>query len=506
MQYFLAAVPILTLLGLMTLLRWSGLRAGPVSWLVCLAVAGLAFGLTPQVWWVSQVKGLLLSVYLLIVLWTSLLLYNLVQQAGGIEALAQMLERSLGDRSLLLVLIAWAFSGILEGLAGLGLPIAISAPILVGLGISPLTAVAAAAVGHAWSITFGNMGVVFQTLMGLTGLEAAELYPYPALMLGFTCVVCGLAAALILGQGRRWLAVIALGLLMAGVQYGLAAAGLPGLGALGAGLAVIFVSILLRKRSANAHTTENAKTPTARLLAGLGSYGGLAILMTLLSLPGRIHDAAYPLMWRMSFDAVTTRNGFTTPAGYGPVFRLWMHPGTSILITALVSYVVYRLSGLAQAGAMRSAARATWKAAAPTSIGVIATVGLATMMDHCGMSMLLAQGLADSMGAVFPIVSPLVGMLGAFATGSNNNSNVLFVSLQKNVALLLHINPLILIATQTTGGALGSMIAPAKLIVGCSTVNLLGKEGEALRRTLPWGIGIGLLVGLVALALAAVPF
>jgi lactate permease len=86
-------------------------------------------------------------------------------------------------------------------------------------------------------------------------------------------------------------------------------------------------------------------------------------------------------------------------------------------------------------------------------------------------------------------------MLGAFATGSNNNANVLFAPLQNAVAGLLAIEPAVLLAGQTTGGALGSMIAPAKIAVGCSTVGLKGREGDVLRQTLLYGLGIGLLIG-----------
>src|SRR5919197_1415596 len=116
MQYSLAALPILFVLALMLLLRWGGQRAGPAGWLAGIVVAALAFGLTPQVLWVSQAKGFLLSLYVLAVLWPALLLYNVVNQAGGIRALAQILERAITDRPLLLVVLAWAFSGVLEGL------------------------------------------------------------------------------------------------------------------------------------------------------------------------------------------------------------------------------------------------------------------------------------------------------------------------------------------------------------------------------------------------------
>lgn len=117
------------------------------------------------------------------------------------------------------------------------------------------------------------------------------------------------------------------------------------------------------------------------------------------------------------------------------------------------------------------------------------------------MTLLLAQGLSTVMQSAYPLAAPLVGMLGAFATGSNNNSNVLFASLQKNAAILLGLDPRWLLAAQTAGGSLGSMIAPAKIIVGCSTVGLKGRDGEVLRTTLLYGLVIGILIGVVALVI-----
>jgi lactate permease len=102
------------------------------------------------------------------------------------------------------------------------------------------------------------------------------------------------------------------------------------------------------------------------------------------------------------------------------------------------------------------------------------------------------------MQSAYPLTASYVGILGAFATGSNNNSNVLFVPLQKAVAVLLGFAPAWLVAAQTAGGAIGAMVAPAKLIVGVSTVGLLGKEGDVLRKTLPYVLILGGLLGIVA--------
>lgn len=512
MAIFLAAFPIGVVLLLMVTLRWSGQRAGPVGWIVGIAVAWLAFGLTPQVAWVSQAKGLLLSLYVLAIIWPALALYHLVNLAGGITAIAAGLESAIGDRGLLLITLAWAFSAVLEGLAGFGLPIAVVGPMLVALGVEPVQAVAAVAVGHAWSVTFGDMGVIFQTLSAVVKLDGSQLAPAAASLLAVVCLACGLGAGLILKLGRRWPEVVGLSVWMGGVQYALAVGGLAPLAGLGAGLAGVVGAILLarllrwrKKKKAVSNDEAGVDAPgTARanpraLGSALVCYGTVALIMTGVTLPGWLHTSLAGWVWQAPFPGVTTLSGFITPAGNGQAFRLWVHPGTWLLAVALLAALVLRWRGLIAPGAWRQAAQSTWRSAAPASLGIISMVGLSLLMDHSGMTLLLAQTLSRWVGAAFPLVSPLVGILGAFATGSNNNSNVLFGPLQKQVAQMLAIAPALLIAAQTAGGSIGSMLAPAKIIVGCSTTGLKGRDGEVMRLTVPYGLAIGLGLGLLAL-------
>ena len=508
MQYLLAALPILLVLTSMLAFHWGGQLAGPMGWLAGVIVAALAFGLNLDVFWVSQLKGLFLSLYVLAVLWPALFMYNVIDQIGGIRAIARALEQTIPDRGILLVILAWAFSGMLEGLAGFGLPIAIVAPMLVGLGVTPIIAVAAVAVGHAWSVTFGDMGVIYQTLIAVVKMDGAMLAPATALMLGITCLLCGLAAARILGYSTRSPQILALAVLMGGAQYVLALAGVTPLAAFGAGLVGMVGGVLLTKRPKEHSAEDQGKTeqvgpPDPRQLnAALASYGALTLLLTAIAVIDPLHTALNQFVWQMQFQQVVTLNGFSTPAGAGQAFRFLTHPGTSIFLIACVSYLAFRRLNLAARGGGRTAAAATWRSAAPASVGILAMVGLAALMEHSGMTLLLAQAMSGVMGAVFPIASPYVGMLGAFATGSNNNSNVLFGVLQKDTALLVGLDPRVLVAAQTTGGSLGSMIAPAKLIVGCSTVGLKGKDAAVLRATLPYGLLIGLAMGVFALVLS----
>ncbi len=501
MQLFLAALPIVLLLILMAVFKWSGRRAGILSWFVALIIAAAFFGLTLQVWLVSQLKGLIFSLYVLAILWPALLLYNLNNQVGGIQALTAWLSKLVPDRSLLVILLAWPFSSILEGVAGFGLPIAVAAPMLVSLGVTPLTSVVASAIGHTWSVTFGNMGVVFQSLVSLSGYSEAEILPYAALMMGIACLLCGLAAAHVLGQKMHWKVIVLLAGIMAVVQYLVAWIGLSPLASFSASVVGLMLGILLGKYR---RSPEKVSAFPTALWGTLGSYGLLTLLTMVIFIDGPVKRWLYPVLWRQPFPEVITTSGFVTPAGFGQTFRWFAHPGLITCLVIVLGWLIFSRLKLAKPGDFRTAARQTYQGAFPATIGIIATVGLSVMMDHSGMMLLLAQGLSEATGRVFPILSPIIGMLGTFATSSNTNSNVLFVSLQKQVAGLIGILPVILVASQTAGGSLGSMIAPAKLIVGCSTVGLVGKEGQVLRRTLPYGIGIGFIIGITGLVLSLI--
>ena len=129
-------------------------------------------------------------------------------------------------------------------------------------------------------------------------------------------------------------------------------------------------------------------------------------------------------------------------------------------------------------------------------------VCFAMIMDHCQMIYILAEGVSLFFGSLYPLVSPWIGLLGAFMTGSNTNSNVVFGVFQQETAQLAGLSAALILAAQTTGGAIGSMIAPAKILVGCSTVGLSGKEGPVLKATLRYGFTIAGIIGVITFLLS----
>jgi lactate permease len=567
LYWLLALSPIIVVLILMIGFRWGGAKAGPVGWLTALVVSLAFFGATPRLLAYSQLKGLLLTVYVLYIIWMALVLYHVVNEAGAIAVIGRAISRLTGDRVMQLLILSWVFSAFLQGVAGFGVPIAVVAPLLIGMGFEPVTAVVATAIGHSWSVTFGDIASSFQALIAATGLNGLELAPWSALFLGLACFGCGLAAAHahsgLKGLWHGLPAVLIIGTLMSGTQYLLATNGLwnpagfvAGLVGLLAGAAVArlpfyhspsatsrAIQSSVREQSerrlssrrrietkraglprrpawlrygsplryeptqpalprkpndSDATSTADCVESRLGLPLALAPYLFLIVLVTAAELYGPLHQLLNSVVIVIRFPELHTAYGWITEAGTGRTVSIFGHAGALLAYTSAIGYLLYRRAGLYSEGILRKIASNTLRSAVPSSIGIASLVGMALVMDHSGMTHLLAQGISRSVGAAFPLFSPLIGVLGAFMTGSNTNSNVIFAPLQKQAAELIGISVFIILGAQTTGGSLGSMLAPAKVIVGCSTAGLAGREGEVLKRTLLPGLLIAACVGVVA--------
>jgi len=250
-NFVLALSPIIVVLVLMVGRNWGGAQAGAAGWLTALVVAILFFGAGPSLLAYSQMRALLFTLYVLYIIWMALILYNVILEAGAIATISQAITRLAEDRVLQLLILSWVFSSFLQGIAGFGVPIAIIAPLLIGLGFSPVTSVAAVAIGHSWSVNFGSIAASFNTLIAATGIPGQVLAPWAAQLLGVSCFACGIAAVHTYGGlvalRRGWLAILLIGSTMAGMQYVLAVTGLWNIAAFVAGLGGLGVAALVAR-------------------------------------------------------------------------------------------------------------------------------------------------------------------------------------------------------------------------------------------------------------------
>ena len=208
------------------------------------------------------------------------------------------------------------------------------------------------------------------------------------------------------------------------------------------------------------------------------------------------------LQLNYKFPEVTTSFGWITAAGTGRSLNLFGHAGALLLYTTILAFAWFKWRGRVHFeegdGGYngRSIIKKTLRGSKKPTIGIFTLVAMAVTMTHAGMTQLLAEALSAVSGPFYPFISPFIGALGAFMTGSNTNSNVVFGGLQETTAVALSVSVPLILAAQTAGGAIGSAFAPAKVVVGCSTVSG-ADDGKTLRLATIYGVGILIILGLI---------
>jgi lactate permease len=283
---------------------------------------------------------------------------------------------------------------------------------------------------------------------------------------------------------------------MGSVQWIVAAGfGLWNLGAFVAGLSGLIVLILvMRTRSA-----KNARSITSEMSIplALAAYLILIGLTVLILLVPPVKSWMGRSVIEIQFPETITRLGYVSPAGTNRPIHIFTHAGAILTYSAFAAFLIYRFKGLYKDGAHSRILRSTVRSMMASTLSILEMVAMATIMSQAGMTEALAQALATLAGEAFPVVAPWIGAIGAFMTGSNTNSNVVFTSLQLRTAELLAYPPAVILAAQTAGAALASVAAPTKVIVGASTAGMTGKEGEVLRALIGYALLLVVFISLV---------
>ncbi|MGB7537968.1 MAG: L-lactate permease [Anaerolineales bacterium] len=490
----LAASPLFVIFLLIAGLRWSLIRTGIAAWLWTAAVAVLAGGAGLAVIAVSQAKALILAIDVLPIVWGALLFFVVCEDAGVIQAVGDGLTRAIPWKGLRALTLAWAFASFLQGAGGFGVPVVITAPLLLTAGFTPLQALTLPFIGHAWAVTFGSLGTSFQALMSASGLGADMLAGPSAILLGILCLLSGIMVGLSgsdKGEFRRLLPIVfAVGAAMAGTQYLLAVSGFWQIGSLGGGLAGLLV-IFIAARFIRGRDPALAYQPDRKFIIGLSAYLVLMMVIICARWIAPLRDALQAIVWKPVIPEVATSLGFITPAGEAARIAPFGHPGALLAYSAIAVFILFRSLGWYPSNPAGRILRGTARRAVPVSVGILLMVGVSTILSYSGMTSQLAEGLTASVGGAFPALAPWLGAVGAFLTGSNTNSNLMFAPLQQDMARALGVRQDILLAGQTGGGAVGSVLSPAKVGVGSVAFESGLKDGDIIRKLL---LPIGLLL------------
>lgn len=532
MHWLLAALPIVALIVLMVAMRWTAQQAGTTGIFIASAVAVLAFATPLDTLAVASAKGVWDALFILYVIWPALLLYHVMSHSGGYDALRRGIELMSRNELFVIVALGWVFASFLQGIDGFGTPIAVVAPLLVAFGMRPVYAVAIPIIAHIWAKFYGTLGVGWLATLQVvdidaattasTALQAALLISIQAVLGGFTIVwLYGRWAAI--RSGWPLVLVIAaiqgLGQVAAVYVDPVLAAFLPATAAL---VALIPLSRWSRYREPDASIVERPAMldhasrkrvdaePPMGLWTALAPYGLLTVLALCVSMIDPLHSRLDAVAWGLAFPEVATGLGMTTAAAAQySALRPFSHPGAYILLTALLTFVVFHRRGYFRKWAEQHGeppARIVpelLQGAVPASIPIIAFLVMASIMKHSGQNLTLAMGIAAVAPAyVFAFLSNAIGILGAFMTSSSTSSQVIFSDVQMRLAQVKGLPVSTILAAQSAGGAIGNAIAPANVVMGASTAGIAGQEGEILRKTLPWTVLAFVLTGVATVLLA----
>lgn len=490
LQAFLAALPIALVVLAMTTWRWRAATAGAAALALAIVVAYAAFGVgleapgsaPPLVG--ALLEAAFTTATILWIVFPALWLFELQQRSGALDALRGALARLTDERHVLALLVAWFFGLFMEGVAGFGTPVALAAPLLVGLGFTPVKAVVLALVGHAAGVSFGALGTPVMPQVEATGIPAGELSHATALLhalLGWILVAFLLRLSDDRWPGARvWLLGAGAAAAFFLPYFALASVVGPELPTLGAALlgGALF-AFFARSRGAHA--------PAGELLhAGL-PYLVLVALVLVTRLVPAAGEALRGLRWEWSLAG-----------GFGGSIAPLYHPGTLLALGLVAGGFLQGRSP----GQLGVAARAAAGRLVPVALALLAMLALSRVLVHAGMIRALAEAAATT-GPAWPLLAPFIGVLGTFVTGSATASNILFAGFQDATASALGLQRPMMQAAQSFGAAVGNVICPHNVVAGGATVGLSGREGEVLRGTLPAALVYGAAGGVLLLLIAA---
>ncbi|GED14340.1 L-lactate permease [Aneurinibacillus migulanus] len=521
-----AVIPIVFFFLALAVFRMKGHTAGFITVLISLVIAifvykmpismalasagyGFAYGLWPIAW----------------IIVTAVFLYKITVKTGQFDIIRSSVVSITEDQRLQMLLVGFSFGAFLEGAAGFGAPVAITAALLVGLGFNPLYAAGLCLIANTAPVAFGAMGVPITTAGQVTGLDPFHIGQVAGRQLPLLSVIVPFWLVFIMdgvrGVRETWPAILVAGGSFAITQFFTAnfigpelpdiTSALVSLVSLAAFLKVWQPKRIFRFERAGASTVEMAATEAdsrhytaGQIFKAWSPFIILTLMVTIWSLKpfkalfgkgGPLESLVFkihiPYLDQMVIKAEPI---VTKPTPYEAVlkFDILSATGTAILIAAFITIIVLKMKPSEGVATFRETLSELKKPI--ISIGLV--LGFAMVANYSGLSSTLALILASA-GGLFPFFSPFLGWLGVFLTGSDTSSNALFCNLQNVTAQQIGVNETLLVAANTTGGVTGKMISPQSIAVACAAVGLVGKESDLFRFTVKHSLMFAVIVGII---------
>lgn len=534
----LALLPIVTVAVFLVMLRWPARRAMPLAYGVAVTLALLVWGVPPLQVAAASIKGLAIAGELLYIVFGAILLLATVTRSGAIHTIRRGFSDISPDRRVQVIIIAWLFGTFIEGSAGFGTPAAVAVPLLAGLGFPALAAVISGMIIQSTPVSFGAAGTPIlvgvssglagsgtlesltaehgmaseTALLGLIGARVATLHAICGTLIPLFVVTIMTRCFGANRSAREGLAVWRFALFAAlamTIPYALVAHLLgPEFPSLLGGLIGLAMVVPAARRGfllpAGGTTWDfppqdqwdadwtgrkiDFNPALGRSIGTLTAWVPYLIMAVLLVLTRQQQPLVAGLSpselarWiELPADQLL---GTEISHAFFPLYS----PGTVFVIASLVTWGLHRVDGRQYAAAWRDAGRTLLAA----SVALVFTTPMVQVFIHSGggssgypeMPIALAEGVQRLTGSAWPLISPLVGGIGAAVAGSNTISNMMFSLFQFEVGVQIGVDPLWVVALQAVGGAAGNTICVHNVVAAAAVVGLVGREAVVIRKTL----------------------
>lgn len=517
-----AAIPIIFFFLALTRLKLKGYQAATISAALTLIIAVAVYGMPISTSLSAGIYGFFYGLWPIAwIIIGAVFLYKISVETGQFDIIRQSILGITEDQRLQLLLVGFAFGAFLEGAAGFGAPVAITAALLVGLGFRPLYAAGLCLIANTAPVAFGAMGIPIIVAGQVTGLDPFHIGQMAGRQLPLLSVLVPFWLIMIMdgwrGVRETWPAILVCGLSFATVQYLTANFIGPELPDVTAAIAALialplFLRVWKPKRIFRfegsdvpaATITDVAHYTRGQIAKAWSPFVILTLFVTLWSIaPFKKLFAAGGALesWVLKLhvpylDNVVQKMPPIVPqaAPFPAIYKLdWFSAtGTAIMLAAIVTVIVLRL----RPGRAVAVLGDTLKGLMIPIYSIGMVLAFAFLANYSGLSSTLALALSHT-GPAFTFFSPFLGWLGVFVTGSDTSSNALFSALQQATAHQIGVSDVLLVAVNTTGGVTGKMISPQSIAIACAAVGLVGRESDLFRFTVKHSLALAALVGII---------
>ena len=521
-MWIMALLPIIALVLLMVKFKWGATEAAPIGLLIAIFTGIFFYKADISLIAIESAKGIWYSLVILLIVWTAVLMYQVSDSARAFLVIREGMSKLFPNELLLVMTMGWIFESFLQGITGFGVPVAVGAPLLIGIGVKPLWAVVLPLLGQAWGNTFGTLAAAWDALAGSAGIEVGSSHYFltalwSSAFLWMWIIVTGLAMSWFYGRGKALKKGFVATLIIATIQGGgelilsqvntTIAAFIPACISI---IAILFISKMkmykdewriedspIMDRSKN--TESNESLPNMSLLQAFIPYIILSVLTLGILVITPINQFLSQFTLGFAFPKTITGYGFVNKAysSYSPI-AIFTHASMFLFVSSIIGLIYYQSKGWIAKGETKTIFAKSVAMTMPSGIAVVGLVIMSKIMGGTGQTAVLADGIAAVLGKSYVVLAPFIGLLGSFMTGSNMSSNILFGDFQMTTAKLLNANSAAILGAQTVGGAIGSAISPSKIILGTTTANILGKEGDVLKTIIAMTLLPTLLIGIVS--------